>query len=385
MRKKRPKRTLQDIANDIVTEAAGEEANTGASKDGDGSRKGRRRTPENAENHVITPASLKMGDLVKDTRLGKKSRREAALQKIDWDEVKRKQKEAEEEEEKKRRAAKEGKKKGRPSRPEASSGPIVPKQTIVNGQIVVAPESRVLDRHADVTIDANETTTAIDESSLAKKVNQNTVGRKSRSGRSERWDDTLTGLFYQGLRMFGTDFMMISSMFPSMNRRHIKLKYVREERANLGRVHDALRAREPVDLEAFSSMTNKVYEDPGKLKQELVEEEKRIRADDAEKRAAEAEAQNENDRGVLRSREQGTAEAAEVEDDEGMGDAEGSAKENRTNRFDSVARSIVHAETNPKKKRKQTALAKKREARRNLALEGREEIIGSIEEVERPR
>ena len=44
-----------------------------------------------------------------------------------------------------------------------------------------------------------------------------------------RWTKEETYKFYTGLRKYGTSFGMISLLFPNRERRHIKLKFLREE------------------------------------------------------------------------------------------------------------------------------------------------------------
>ncbi|KAI5284287.1 Transcription factor TFIIIB component B, partial [Ascosphaera acerosa] len=107
--------------------------------------------------------------------------------------------------------------------------------------------------------------------------------------KAEVWDEHFTELFYRGLRMFGTDFMMISKMFPGRNRRQIKLKFCTEERRNPARVRDVLLGpRETVTLEEMSQMTDTVYDDPAVVQAELDEERRRMEADhEREKQAKE--------------------------------------------------------------------------------------------------
>jgi hypothetical protein len=185
--------------------------------------------------------------------------------------------------------------------------------------------------------------------------------------------------------MFGTDFMMISKMFPGMSRRHIKLKYTREERTNLTRVNKNLIAKEDVDMDEYSQMSNQVYEDPEMVKSGIQAEGQRLRDEDLARRARETEAEqgeiHAEDSNVLQSREQDTAEPADGgEHETPTTETEPSAKENR---FASVARSIVHRAAAPKKAKKQNALARKRERKKKTGLEGTEEVVGSIDDLQR--
>jgi transcription factor TFIIIB component B'' len=388
-RKRRAKQTLQEVAADIVADAVGdtseanEEGTEGAKKR---KRRRKRKIPEGAEDHEIVPSEVKMADLVKDKRLGKGSKLEALLEEVDWDEVKKKRKEVEEEAEKQRELEREEKRTGISVRQDdMPTAPTVPKMTVRNGQIVLEEDSRLLDRHAEIEQATVETVKELDVNDVTRRVNQATVGRQHGVKQKGHWNDEMTDLFYKGLRMFGTDFMMISKMFPGMSRRHIKLKYTREERTNLARVHKNLIAKEDVDIEEYSQMSNRVYEDPERVHEELRADEKRLRDEDMARRAREAEAEqggiDAQDSNILQSREQGTAEPAGGDETETTApETESSAKENR---FESVARSIVQRASAPKKAKKQTALARKRERKKKTGLEGTEEVVGSIEDLQR--
>jgi len=87
--------------------------------------------------------------------------------------------------------------------------------------------------------------------------------------------------------MFGTDFMMISKMFPGRTRRQIKLKFTNEERRDPERIKQTLLGpREYIDLETYSEMTGAVYDDPKIIQQELDEEKKRIEEEHAREKEA---------------------------------------------------------------------------------------------------
>jgi transcription factor TFIIIB component B'' len=385
-RKRRAKQTLQEVAAGIVADAVGDtsEANE-ESAEGAKKRKQqrKRKIPEGAEDHQIVPSEVKMADLVKDKRLGKGSKLEARLQAVNWDDVKKKRKEAEEEAEKQRELEREEKRTGKSVRQDdLPTATTVPKMTVRDGQIVLEEDSRLLDRHAEVEQAADETVKELDVDDVTRRVNQSTIGRQHGVKQKGHWNDEMTDLFYKGLRMFGTDFMMISKMFPGMSRRHIKLKYTREERTNLTRVHKNLIAKEDVDIEEYSLMSNRVYEDPERVHEELRADEKRLRDEDMARRAREAEAGqggvDAQDSNILQSREQATAEPTGGDDTETTApETESSAKENR---FESIARSIVQRASAPKKAKKQTALARKRERKKRTGLEGTEEVVGSIED-----
>jgi transcription factor TFIIIB component B'' len=144
---------------------------------------------------------------------------------------------------------------------------------IVNGEIVLDTSSLQIDRHADAARDADEME-QVEENLLTRKINSASFGKRTKV---ESWDMEMTNLFYRGLRMFGTDFMMISKMFPGRSRRQIKLKFSNEERKNPDRIKQTLLGpRETVTLEDYSDMTNTVYDDPKIIEQELAAEKRKI-------------------------------------------------------------------------------------------------------------
>lgn len=171
------------------------------------------------------------------------------------------------------------------SNPETKSqaGPVM---RIVNGEIVLDTASLQVDRHADAARNVGELEDVV-ENSLTRKINQASYGKRSKT---ESWDEDMTDLFYRGLRMFGTDFMMISKLFPGRSRRQIKLKFNNEERRHPGRIKETLLGpSETIDIATYSEMTNTVYDDPRAIQQELDEEKKQIEDQHAKEKAAQEE------------------------------------------------------------------------------------------------
>ncbi|KAJ6016742.1 hypothetical protein N7451_000121 [Penicillium sp. IBT 35674x] len=231
-------------------------------------RRKRETTPEGADTVEILPNVIKMSELCKDLKTGKKSNREIALRKLELEEQERKQKEKDGTPATPQASKAEGNKE--PERPEKANGPVM---RIVNGEIVLDAASLQVDRHADAARDAGDMD-VVEENQLTRKINQATYGKRSKT---ETWDEEMTDLFYRGLRMFGTDFMVISKLFPGRSRRQIKLKYNNEERKDAQRINDALFGpREIIDIEAYSLLTNETYDDPKVIQQELDDEKAKI-------------------------------------------------------------------------------------------------------------
>ncbi|TPX36855.1 hypothetical protein SeMB42_g07003 [Synchytrium endobioticum] len=64
--------------------------------------------------------------------------------------------------------------------------------------------------------------------------------RKNPRANHQKWSKQETELFYECLSWFGTDFGMISNMFPGRSRPQIKTKFNNEEKCHLQRINNAL-------------------------------------------------------------------------------------------------------------------------------------------------
>lgn len=126
----------------------------------------------------------------------------------------------------------------------------VPQLEIVDGHIRINEASMQYDRHAAAD-QARGVVFEQEEDDFTTPVTQRTYMRRQPQGNF--WTDEETIKFYHGLRMFGTDFNMISKMFGgAKNRRQVKLKFNREERANPVAVNKCIIGEKdvPMDLDA---------------------------------------------------------------------------------------------------------------------------------------
>ncbi|KAJ5109837.1 hypothetical protein N7532_002482 [Penicillium argentinense] len=237
-------------------------------------RRKREPTPEDAETVEIVPNVVKMSDLCKDLKTGRKSKREVELRRLEVEELEHKLKAQEEGSnnatpKKSKEAEAEAARKEREQLLEPKGPAAGPVMRIVNGEIVLDATSLEVDRHADAARNAGELEDVV-ENQLTRKVNQSTYGKRSKT---ESWDDEMTDLFYRGLRMFGTDFGIISNLFPGRSRRQIKLKFNSEERKYPERIRDTLLGpREVIDADSYSALTNQTLDDPKIVQKELDEE-----------------------------------------------------------------------------------------------------------------
>ncbi|KKY15748.1 putative transcription factor tfiiib component [Phaeomoniella chlamydospora] len=339
-RKRQPKRTMEEAAANIVAEATGK--NEGDPK----AKRKRQATPEDADAHQITTSAVTMADLTEDSRLGKKSERETRLQNTDWEDVKRK-----------RKLLEEARLSGPPKDvPLENAPPPVPQLAVVNGQLVAVEGSQYVDSGViDETAPA-----AINEDDIVNRVNSGTLGRKKNHLGRNKWDEEMTHLFYRGLRMFGTDFSMISQMFPGMSRRHVKSKFVKEERQNPELIKQTLLGpREQADIAEISKMSNIVYGDVEEFEKILEADRKK-----EEEQHAKAEAEKLKQANLV-------TEDGDEHDMETM-DGDMASKENK---FGGIAEGIVSAATRGGRKGKRGRQMLKKNPGRNQGLAGGDAVI----------
>jgi len=357
----------------------------------------RKATPENAEEHEIEEESTMLFDLC-DTKhkYGKKSEVEKQME-ANWPEILKRRKE--DAAERLTRNLEGRRKKDRMQLPEQSGdGNMgeVPELVIQDGHIVVA--SREIDRQAATTTAANAVLEedVREDTDIYKRVNSSTVGpSRSQIAPGQHWDDLSTEQFYQGLKMFGTDFKMISNMIPGKNRRQVKLKYNAEERLNWAKIQRCLAQKEEVNLETYATMTGLEFGSVSDVYKQMEEDEKKLREEDEQRRREE---------GIISQQpEHGEGEAdvplpsIEGQDHDRDGEttaADASVQPAASDRQSTAAASHVGSTTTgrhtaqpqTKKKpqvRKSTATAKRgRQANaKSKGFEGVEERLGDVAEI----
>ncbi|KAK4099053.1 hypothetical protein N658DRAFT_430727 [Parathielavia hyrcaniae] len=130
---------------------------------------------------------------------------------------------------------------------------------IIDGQIVLDHRSLHVDLHARAREEAGELV-EVEENDFTHHTTTATYLR--RNLKPQQWSDEETDLFYQALQAFGTDFDTICRMFRGKTRKHIKLKFNREERVNPARITAALVGQKTVsiDLDEYQRATGQEYE-----------------------------------------------------------------------------------------------------------------------------
>jgi len=121
---------------------------------------------------------------------------------------------------------------------------FTPQVRVVNGKIVLDEES--------LTISTDEGRMGTgDYNVVIETGNHITYTSFTNRNSSEKWTPTETEAFYKALRTYGTDFSLIERIFPNRTRRQIRNKFKREEKENLRKVDEALRARLPIDINEY--------------------------------------------------------------------------------------------------------------------------------------
>ncbi|CCD54137.1 hypothetical protein ACHAPC_001058 [Botrytis cinerea] len=282
-------------------------------KDGEAPKKRRDRegTPEDAENEVIEPTVMKMADLCKDIRIGKKFSRH--------DEIKLRHARKKIDAQLAERPELAGLINNAP--PENNAEPVEAPAAVVNnnglqmrvidGQIVLDDQSMQVDRHRQAR-NPGQVLEEIEENEFTRVVNS---GQYMKRSAAVRWDSTSNELFYQGLRQFGTAFEMIAAMFPDRNRRQIKLKFVREERQNPAKVDRALKGKtDEIDFEEYTQLTGQKFEDSAEIKAEQQRLEDEHNAEEEKVEAAKAAADRRKKEAISKAGRRGNGGASDGED-----------------------------------------------------------------------
>lgn len=98
-------------------------------------------------------------------------------------------------------------------------------------------------------------------------------GIYKRSPRATSWTQRETLRFYKALNVIGTDFTLMTQLFPKRSRRELKMKFKKEERSNLPLVDKALKERCSYNFQDLKREVEMDQEEEAVL-QQLQEEER---------------------------------------------------------------------------------------------------------------
>lgn len=147
------------------------------------------------------------------------------------------------------------------------SATVGPQLRLVNGKLVIDQSTLHVDRFANsARRNANEPLQYVEENPLEKRLNSSSYGKKRNT---DKWDEGSTEAFYDALGQWGTDFEMISQLFPNRTRRQIKSKFVMEERRNGARITATLKQPKSMNLAEYSTAANIEVRDVEVVEQEL--------------------------------------------------------------------------------------------------------------------
>lgn len=119
---------------------------------------------------------------------------------------------------------------------------VAPQVRLVDGKVVLDEQAHLLTNNTQDL--STETLQVVHESATLRHYTSTTYSRYSGSN---RWSPTDITLFYEALSMCGTDFEIISTLFPGRTRQQIKGRYRIEERRDPAAVSRALSNPKPFD------------------------------------------------------------------------------------------------------------------------------------------
>ncbi|KAG9234456.1 hypothetical protein BJ875DRAFT_461563 [Amylocarpus encephaloides] len=284
-------------------------------------------TPDGAEDEIVDQTTMKMSDLCKDLRIGKKfSKHDMIKERII----------------KQRARAKLGmdQNEGEPDENALAPAPVAlepaldaeinigggPHIRLVDGQFVSDELSLQVDRQARVRAN-QETLEIVEEDDFTRVITSNSFNKKIL--KAQPWDETDTEKFYKGLKMFGTDFEMIAKLFPNRNRKQVKLKFNKEERVDGARVsRTMIGEKDPINLEEYETLSGMKLEDLEAIEGERAAIQEQHDAEQAQfaKEKADAEAAK---RAEIQSKSGGASAASRIlasYDDDSPGASKGKGK-----------------------------------------------------------
>ncbi|CAK9436349.1 uncharacterized protein LODBEIA_P09070 [Lodderomyces beijingensis] len=143
--------------------------------------------------------------------------------------------------------------------------------TLVDGKIGYSEESAVVVKQRADT--SNRTVEQANP--FANPVMSSTYGKQTNN---DKWTAVELHEFYKALSMFGTDFSLISQMFPHRTRKQVKAKFALEERKYPEVIELALRRKLPVDFAEYCKNVNNEFKTIEQYNEDL----KRVRLEHEE-------------------------------------------------------------------------------------------------------
>ncbi len=160
-----------------------------------------------------------------------------------------------------------------------------------DGTVTYNHESTYVDRHSGTKNEG--AMERVLENPYEHLVNSGTYSKRRFS---ERWTAQETAEFYRALSMWGTDFGLISMLFPYRTRKQVKSKFNLEESKHPHLIEFALIRKLPGDIAEYSGKSGKTYKSldyyESQLKDLRTKHDKEIKSLTAAKQKAQAEDRN---------------------------------------------------------------------------------------------
>ncbi|XP_018099896.1 transcription factor TFIIIB component B'' homolog isoform X2 [Xenopus laevis] len=215
---------------------------------------------------------------------------------------------------------------------EEDEGPLlVPRVKVAeDGSIILDEES--------LTVEVSRTKGPIVENDdpIFERGSMTTYSSFRKTKHSKPWSDKETDMFFLAISMVGTDFSMITQLFPHRERFEIKNKFKREERMNGWRIDKAFREKKEFDLECFAKL----------LEEALMQEAKKPKTPKPRK------AKGEQGNKTRKPRKKRKDEASEEQDSNlGEEEVEAAEKENEESQAENVPTSLSGKKKRARKKK----------------------------------
>lgn len=174
-----------------------------------------------------------------------------------------------------------------------------------DGKMILDEESTVVDRHKNANLE-NAQKEKVDENPFENLYNNASYGKAQYS---DPWKLDEVIKLYKALAMWGTDFNLISQMFPYRTRRQVKAKFSNEERKHPIMIELALRAKLPASFDSYCADIRKelgtIDDFNKKVEQLQVDHEKNIQEIEKAKESAKLEDMNNQKEGDLDKKSSG--------------------------------------------------------------------------------
>lgn len=149
-------------------------------------------------------------------------------------------------------------------------------------QIKIGPSGEIVVDEQSLVVVNTQVTKQKEQIQNSKLVDgdSSSYGIYKRSPRATSWTQPETLRFYKALNVIGTDFTLMTQLFPKRSRRELKMKFKKEERSNLPLVDKALKERcsynfQDLKLEVEFDQKEETYLQ--KMQKEEKEQDKRLK------------------------------------------------------------------------------------------------------------